>query len=316
MAKSGKKSGLLKFFEDYPIVLIIAVVFGLGAWVGYGLAQKHVGHPQSAQSVLESKLFKKNAFAEQIPVTGVPIVPPQKLVEQPVEEVKTPQPANKPAEKPRIVFVIDDVGYNKRYADLLFSINPPVTCAILPQITYSKYFAQEAKKHGFEAILHLPLEPDPTNEDPGPGLIKVDMNPYEIKTILEKDLASVPGVVGVNNHMGSKATRDRAVMYFVLKELKERQLFFLDSMTRSDSVAHEVAFAMGLPPLKRDIFLDNKDDSNYVTQRIQEAAKIAKQTGFVIAIGHYREKTLSAIKKAIPGLQAEGFEIIRLKDLM
>ena len=116
--------------------------------------------------------------------------------------------------------------------------------------------------------------------------------------------------------MGSSATRDRGLMYLILKELKRKQLFFLDSMTHSESAGHHVAYALGMPVLKRDVFLDNIDDYNYVMEHIQDVAPVAMQAGSAIAIGHIRENTLSAIKKAIPRLEEEGFEISTLRDLM
>ena len=138
----------------------------------------------------------------------------------------------------------------------------------------------------------------------------------EIKTTLNKDLASVPGVAGVNNHMGSRATQDRAFMYLILKELKNRKLFFLDSMTHPDSVAHNVAFAVGIPSFQRNVFLDNVDDFNRIMEQIHETAQVAKQLGKAVAIGHYRENTLLAIKKSIPKLEADGFEISILQGLI
>lgn len=320
-----KTSKLKKFFQDYPIILTVLITFVLGASIGYGVAHKNFkGWSRPAQKVLQSDGFKEVAIASTIPAANFSMPLPKPLIPQPSQEEKLtplqklfqPKPAAEKPQKPKIVFVIDDLGYNKRYAQLLFSINRPLTVAILPQITYSKYFAVEAKKHGFETLLHLPLEPEDIGEDPGPGLIKANMKTDEIRFILENDLASVPGVVGVNNHMGSHASRDRGLMYLVLKELKRKQLFFLDSMTHPKSVGHRVAYALGMPVLKRDVFLDNIDDYNYIMERIQDVAEAAKQTGNAVAIGHIRENTLLAIKKAIPRLEAEGFEISNLKDLM
>jgi polysaccharide deacetylase 2 family uncharacterized protein YibQ len=68
--------------------------------------------------------------------------------------------------------------------------------------------------------------------------------------------------------------------------------------------------------LKRDVFLDNTDDFDYVVTRIDEAARIAKASGHAVAIGHVRENTLLALKETIPKLEARGFEIARLKELM
>lgn len=324
MAKR-KTSKLEKFFQDYPIVLVVLITFVLGISIGYGISHKSFrGWSRPTQKVLESHVFKEAAIASTVPAASFstslpkPVVPQPSRVEKvtPLQKLFRPKPEAGKLEKPKIVFVIDDIGYNKRYAQLLFSINRPLTVAILPQITYSKYFAEEAKKRGFETLLHLPLEPEDIGEDPGPGLIRANMKTDEIKLILENDLASVPGVIGVNNHMGSHASRDRGLMYLILKELKRRQLFFLDSMTHPKSVGHRVAYALGMPVLKRDVFLDNIDDFNYVMERIQEVAEVAKQTGNAVAIGHYRENTLLAVKKSIPRLEAEGFEIVALQNVI
>lgn len=218
--------------------------------------------------------------------------------------------------KPQIVFVIDDLGYNKRWAELLFSIEPALTVAVLPKLPYSKYFAEEGKKNGFEILLHQPMQPEDEHADPGPGLITIDMTVEQIKNNFRENLSTVPHVVGVNNHMGSRGTKDRRLMYVLAKELKEKNLFFLDSMTDPKSVAYDVAFALGIPTTRRDVFLDNQDDYNAVLRQIEETADFAKENGTAVAIGHIRENTLRALKEAIPKLQQQGFEIKTLGSVL
>ncbi len=317
-----RKFNLKKFLRDYPIVSAAAITLLVGIASGYFLGRGSILQYYPTQGTLRPAIAKNKVITTSVPAVAVSAVPPKRFPQVlfqgegmiPVERFLQPKTASKKFPKPRIVFVIDDVGHNKRYADMLFSMNQPVTLAILPGVAYSKYFAEEAKRRGIETILHLPLEPE-DQEDPGPGTITVNMDANEIKDTLKKDIASVPGVIGVNNHMGSRATRDRGLMYLILKELRREDLFFLDSMTHPDSVAHDVAYAVGLPSLKRDVFLDNEDDFNYVTERINEVAQVAKQTGQAIAIGHVRKNTLSAIKQAIPRLEKEGFELSTLKSL-
>ena len=330
MARSRRRSSdgfsPKKFFRDYPIVPITAIVLGIGVLLGYWIGQSNLllRHPHPERTVSKPEAIRKTLVSIPVSMAAIPesIIPKQiaeRLAEQerilPTEKGIPFQPFGKKIEKPHIVFVIDDVGYNKRYADLLFSLDPHVTLAILPQLPYSKFFAEEGKKRGFPTILHLPLEPENEGEDPGPGEITARTDTNEIKAIIEKDLTSVPGVIGANNHMGSHATRDRGLMYLILKEFKRKNLFFLDSMTHPNSIGYKVAYALDMPILKRDVFLDNVDDYNYVMDHINETAQIAKETGVAVAIGHYRQNTLSALKKAIPRLEAEGFELATLTDI-
>ena len=310
-----------KFFRDYPIIWIIVVVLFIGLGIGYWFfkpkpiikTQVQQIKPVKSEIVKSIPVKKPERTVKITPVSIVtPLVTAAKQVIEKTEIQKEPQKLI----KPQIVFVIDDLGYNKRQAELLFSIPLPLTIAILPQLTYSKYFAEEGKKHGFETILHQPLEPENKSEDPGPGVITTNMTVEQIKLVIEENLSTVPDVIGVNNHMGSHATRDRRVMYVLGKELKKRNLFFLDSMTHSESVANHVTFALRIPTAKRDVFLDNKDDYNSIVERIKETAEVAKKNGKAIAIGHIRQNTLQAIKDLLPKLEADGYEIVTLKELL
>lgn len=312
-----------KFFQDYPIIWVIVLILAIAVSLVSLLAKPRPELPNEPETKIESRVKKLKQEVKVIPVATVKQVggtgsPLGQVILRDREQnlsQREPVPIAK-LSKPKIAFVIDDLGYNKRQAELLFSIDHPLTISILPQLAHSRYFSEEGKKHGFETLLHQPLEPENPNEDPGPGLIKADMTSEQVEEILEKNLSTVPGVIGVSNHMGSQTTRDRRIMYVLAKELKERNLFFLDSLTHSQSVAHHVTFALGIPTAKRDVFLDNEDVYESIVEQIKETAAIAKTNGKAVAIGHIRQNTLEAIKNMIPKLEAEGFEFVTLKELM
>gem|GEM_PF-3023165 len=48
-----------------------------------------------------------------------------------------------------------------------------------------------------------------------------------------------------------------------------------------------------IPYLKRDIFLDNQQNSSYIRNRINELIELAKYRGNAIAIGHPRQETIA-----------------------
>lgn len=217
--------------------------------------------------------------------------------------------------KPSIVFVIDDIGGQDKYNALLEKLGPKVTYAVLPLLPYSSFFGKLGRQIGAEVILHLPLD---TTHDmiPGRGLIVSTMTEEDILAMLDRDLKSVPNLVGVNNHMGSRGTTDRQMMTIILRELKKRKLFFLDSYTTKDSVVPEVARSVGLPFLQRGVFLDNVDKKDAILAEIRLLEKTARTKRSAVAIGHYRKNTLEVLAKEIPRLEAEGFEIISLKELL
>lgn len=218
-------------------------------------------------------------------------------------------------EKNKIVFVIDDIGYHLQEEVRLTKLGDKVTYAILPLLPYSKYFGNLSRKTGAEVILHMPLEAmDGTV--PGRGLITRAMTPEHVLKMVDTDLSSVPNHSGSNNHMGSLGTSDPALMKIILTDIKRRGLFYLDSYTSSDSVVVPVAQEIGLPVLRRDVFLDNIDAKQAIRDQIKQLKSISRKKGYAIAIGHYRTNTLEVLIQDIPELEREGFEIISLQQLL
>ncbi len=220
-----------------------------------------------------------------------------------------------PSLKPKIAIVIDDIGYVVDDLSLLRQLGNQVTYAILPHLSYSRFFGELSQETGAEVILHLPLQSE-NGTIPGPGLITDHMPEDYVREILNHNLESVPYHVGMNNHMGSRGTADPALMKIILKELKKKRLFFLDSFTTSESVGIPVAKTMGVPVLKRDIFLDNIDAQEAVREKVRELAVIARQNGYAIGIGHYRYNTLKVLNEEIPSLWDEGYEMVSLSKLI
>jgi len=217
--------------------------------------------------------------------------------------------------QPKVAFVIDDVGNHLQDRDRLAALSDKVTYAILPLLPYSRYFGNLSRTTGAEIILHLPLD---TVQDkiPGRGLIVDTMSPEDILNMLARDLDSVPNHVGVNNHMGSRGTASHDMMTVILKDLKSRGLFFLDSYTTKESVVPAVAREIDLPILTRGVFLDNEDFKPAILAQLKELRQVAREKGNAIAIGHYRTKTLEVLATEIPAMEDEGFQIINLEEML
>ncbi len=116
--------------------------------------------------------------------------------------------------------------------------------------------------------------------------------------------------------MGSTATQKREIMDAVMSTLAQHDLFFLDSFTTPYSVAEESARRMGIPFLKRNIFLDNEANAEYVAERVKQLADLALRQGKAIGIGHSRETTLEGLRLALPYLREKKIEVVPLETLL
>ncbi len=214
-----------------------------------------------------------------------------------------------------IAIVLDDWGYNLNNLPLIEEIKYPLTLSVLPYLPYSSRVVEELHSRGFELILHLPLEPFEKFRLEQ-NTIMTSMTEGEVLAVLKKDLEDIPFVKGVSNHMGSKATTDEKTMGVIFRELKKRRLYFLDSFVSSESVGARLAERMNLPFAKRDIFLDNKSDTEYIKTQLYKLKTKAKMYGEAVGIGHDRRNTILVLKEMMPVLEKEGYKFVFVSQLL
>jgi hypothetical protein len=224
-----------------------------------------------------------------------------------------------PAEEqgPKVALILDDLGYQSPELTEAFLTLPfPVAMAILPQQVRSRETALRAAELGREVILHLPMEPEGyPRADPGEGAILVDMAPGPIKGLVKEHLDTVPGAIGISNHMGSMATQDRRTMSAVLDVVADRGLFFLDSKTSPRSIVPRIARERRVACVENDLFLDNEQEAGAIATRLAEVVARARRAGNATAIFHPHVVCLDVLSVEVPRLQGEGVRFVRLQDL-
>ena len=221
----------------------------------------------------------------------------------------------KPPKAARIAIVIDDFGYHTSNLPAFFDIKEPLTFSILPNLRHSTDVANAAREHGCEVILHLPMQSHRKDVTEERDTLKPGDGKKSVEARLAKAIASVPGLKGVSNHMGSMATEDKELMYEVLSYLKKHDLFFFDSLTSDKSVCREVAGSVGIRFAKRDIFLDNSNNVDSIAVELADLEKLAFKRGQGIAICHDRKNTAVALAKAMPQMAKDGIEFVYLSEM-
>lgn len=220
-----------------------------------------------------------------------------------------------PAFAARLAIIIDDIGYNGPLGRRAADLDGAFTLAVLPFTPHTRELAQRAHEQGKEIILHAPMSN--TRHMPlGKGGLESGMDYDEFMITLRADLADVPHLAGVNNHMGSQLTQEPEPMGWVMDELVRRDLYFVDSRTSAASQALAVAEAYGVPSLKRDVFLDNIRTREHINEQLLKAVQLAKRRGSAVAIGHPYPQTLSVLEQAPRLLAAHGVELVFASDLM
>ena len=218
---------------------------------------------------------------------------------------------------PKVAIVIDDFGYSDGGIPReVLDLDLPLTVAILPGLRHSRDVLDRAKKAHRCVLLHLPMEgSEPRNNDIEP--ITSTMGDAEITSFVRTYLESLPGVDGVNNHMGSVATADARVMGTVMSALAGSGLFFLDSLTSPKSVAYNTAVAAGLRAASNTMFLDDHTDRrDDVASRLHTLVETARKRGHAIGIGHPHPWTFEALRDNLDYLETAGVELVTVCDIV
>lgn len=295
------------------IVVLVGLIILLGFWFGCQKPVKHYLHspkkvPTSVLSPSPTEKHKEKKVSLKPLVKSIPKKP---------AAIKPVLPSiNKPtlSEEPIISIIIDDFGNNQPSEEALIALPYPIAISVLPHLAFSKSMALKAAAEEKPVLLHLPVEAIHSNEYLGPGAIFTGMTKDEMIQIIDGDLETVPGVDGVNNHLGSKGTTDPLVTETIVEEAKLHHLFVVDSLTAPYSILYLKAREAGVPEAERDVFLDNVMTEDAITKQFEELISIAKKNGKALAIGHPYAATLHVLQAQLPKLTDEKIKIVPVTE--
>ncbi len=221
------------------------------------------------------------------------------------------------AETALVAIIIDDLGNTRAEAERTAALPGALTCSVLPHTPYAAMVAEACSSSGKDVFVHLPMQPDDPAARPGPGVLLIGQTRDELRDIVSSDLASVPGAIGVNNHMGSLLTRHIAYMDWLMADLAAREpLLFVDSATTAESVALRLAAEYGLPTTRRDVFLDEDPSPEAIRAQWERLIGIARTRGAALAIGHPREATLAFLAVEMGRASARDIILVSVAELV
>ena len=214
----------------------------------------------------------------------------------------------------QIALIIDDIGY--RHSDeTVLALPSTVTLSVLPHTPLGKQLAKTAHEKGHEIMLHLPMQAL-NGKTLGLGGLTNTMSEAQIRDTVIDAIDSVPFAKGANNHMGSLLTQLDDPMLWIMETLKQKQLYFVDSMTTRFTKAGDKADQLGVPLLKRQLFLDNDTSASALEKQFSVMISQAHTEGNLVAIAHPYPETIRFLKANLQRLEIEGIALVPASSLL
>lgn len=221
------------------------------------------------------------------------------------------RPFDETDKRPRIAIVITDLGLSEAATETAIQQLPgSVTLSFSPYAKGLDQWANLARAAGHELLLDLPMEPlDYPEQDPGPYTLLTSLDPQQNLFKMQWLLSRATGYVGVTNHMGSRFTTSGPDLKPVLEQIKARGLLFLDSHSSEQSIAAKLAKDTGMAWAINNRFIDATASRDAIDNELADVQKIAKKSGYAVAMGSAYPVTIERVAAWIPKAEAAGFAI-------
>ena len=102
----------------------------------------------------------------------------------------------------------------------------------------------------------------------------------------------------------------------VMREVRSRRLFFLDSRTSAKSEVENVAREFGVLTGRRNIFLDDEKSASAIARQLARAEEFARENGTVIAIGHPYSETLKVLAQWSKTIKERGYRLAPVREVL
>ena len=246
-----------------------------------------------AKTVIEQNISEQNASKEQSTF--------EKTAEQAPKYSYSANSHSKlkshkaPNGGPKLAIIMDDISTNAQASELK-KLSIKVTPSIFPPEKEHPKSAWLAKEFSVYMV-HLPLQAlNYTNEKA--NTLRTGDSKEKISQRIKDIKNDFKDVKYINNHTGSGFTSDFKSTLALLDELKNSEIYFIDSLTTNKSTVLDASKKLGLKYAYRDVFLDNEQNVSKILKMINNAVAVAKKDGVAIAICHPYKSTFEALKIA------------------
>jgi polysaccharide deacetylase 2 family uncharacterized protein YibQ len=116
--------------------------------------------------------------------------------------------------------------------------------------------------------------------------------------------------------MGSRFMEQHEPLGVVFDALRERGLYFVDSMTSDASAARPLASERKLRFAPRDLFIDDAEDRSRAAINLKRLLATGNSENGLLLIGHPYPETVTALEEMVPRFRSKGFEIVPLSVMV
>lgn len=231
------------------------------------------------------------------------------------DDGRTPMQAYAPpvaaTAKPRIAIVISGLGAGAKATAAAIADTPAaVTLAFFGNAGDPQKWIAEARAHGHEALLQIPMEPyDYPDSDPGPDTLRAGAAEDQNIERLTATLVRATGYAGIANFEGGRFLSDDAAVSPLLTFAARRGLLFV-SLPSGGASPSQAAARQKTAYVESSMAVDADPSPAAIDRQLSELEAQARAKGTAAAAASPYPVTLSRLKIWAQSLPGRGFVLV------
>jgi len=224
------------------------------------------------------------------------------------------RPYSNPGDLPRIALVIGGLGLNPETTQAAIERLPQeVTLSFVPYADNLQSWIDQAREHGHEVIVELPLEPfDYPRNDPGPATLLTSNEWAANADNLDWVMSRAVGYVGLMNYQGARLTASTRSFTPVLQDIAARGLIYLDDGSSPRSLTQRIGPEAGGSWAIANRRIDIRRNEAAISSALSHLEATATEGGVAIGVGFAYPVTVNEIISWTETLGAKGFSLAPL----
>lgn len=219
---------------------------------------------------------------------------------------------------PRVAIVVGGLGISQTGTQRAIQTLPPdVSLAFAAHGGSLSRWVGMARRDGHETLLQIPMEPfGYPQTDPGPNTLVINGDDLANAERLNASLGRITGYVGVINHMGGRFSSDSNAMRWLLTEIADRGLMYVDSGRAPRSLAIAVGAAIGAPVVKTNLVIDRVRTPGQVARSLKNLEEMARSEGVAVGFASAFPSSVSAIADWAESARDRGVAVVPVSSAL
>ena len=212
---------------------------------------------------------------------------------------------------PMVAVIIGGLGINARATtEAINELPPEITLSFVPYSSNLQSWIDQARAHGHEIMLELPMEPfDPDADDTGPQTLLISSSPQQNIGRLQQLMGQATGYFGVTNYQGARFATSSQASQPVVQELKRRGLVFISSGLGQRTALSAEAARANLATTGADRIIDARREADAIDEQLLNLEALALQNHNALGAGFAYPVTMEQVGHWAQDVQTRGYQL-------